>query len=160
MIQTTQPLNSARGSGKRLLNESDLNRPRSTNLSGNQHRQTFSMHTDSDTLSKVERKMTEAVTAMQKMAPELAVARQVKEWSDERKKRAFSVLVVQELNNGKSVAAAEHIARSSDRWGADLNDLSEQYTSALRVIEAYNAWQTQYEAARSLLSLEKEKIRL
>ena len=104
--------------------------------------------------------MTEAVNAMQKMAPELATARQVKEFSSDRLKRAFSVLVVQEINNGKSAAAAEHTARSTDRWGADLNDLSEQHRSALRVIEEYNAMQTQYEAARSLLSVEKEKMKL
>ena len=104
--------------------------------------------------------MSNAVAQMSRMAPEVANARQVKEFSDDRKTRAFSVLVVEELNAGKSVSAAEHYARSADSWGSQLNDLSEQYKSAITTLERYDAFKTQYEAARSLLAMEREKARL
>ena len=70
------------------------------------------------------------------------------------------MLVVAELNAGKSVSAGEHFARATDAWGATLNDLGERYKSALRVIEEYEATKIAYEAARSVLSMEKEKFRL
>ena len=120
------------------------------------------MLTDSDTTAELQRRMSHAVSQLTRMAAEVAEAKQVKEFNSDRMKRAFSVLVVEQLNNppNSAISAAEHRARASDAWGAQLNDLSGQYKSAIRVLEQYEAYRTQYEAARSLLAMEREKARL
>lgn len=120
------------------------------------------MTADYETSLGIARRMNSAVMELVKMSGEVAQARQVKEFNSDRLRRAFSVLVVEQLNNppNSAISAAEHRARASDTWGAALNDLGEQYKTAIRVLETYEAIKTQYEAARSLLSLEKEKIRL
>ena len=118
------------------------------------------MLTDSDTTTELQLRMSNAVAQMTRMTGDVANARQVREFNSDRLKRAFSVLVVEELKCGKSVAAAEHAARASDSYGTTLNDLSEQYRTAIATLERYEAFKTQYEAARSLLSAEKAKMAL
>lgn len=116
---------------------------------------------DNESTLAIAQRMNHAVNELARMSHDVALAKQIKDFSDDRKKRAFSVLVVEQTKKEQmSVAAAEHRARASDSWGAQLNDLGEQFKSALQVLEKHDATKTQYEAARSLLSLEKEKIRL
>src|SRR6185295_8832434 len=106
---------------------------------------------DHATVLKAQRQMQEAALELQRLAPDVADAKQVKEFHDVRLKRILSVLVVESLKTGVSATAAEHHARASDAYGAQTNDLFEQYKTALRVIETYEATKVRFESARSLL---------
>lgn len=117
------------------------------------------MLTDADSIAEAQRRMNDAALALAKMAPEVATAKQVKEYDGERRKRALAVFVMEQLKQEKmSTSLAEHAARASDGWGASLNDLGEQLKSALRVIETHDATMILYESSRSVLSMEKAKI--
>lgn len=118
------------------------------------------MIADNDNALEAQKRMNDAAIKLSSMAGDVATARQIKDFSDERKKRALSVLVVAELKAGRSVGAAEHYARSQDSWGAALADLGEQLKSALKVLEEHDCLKTIYEASRSVLALEREKMRL
>lgn len=116
--------------------------------------------TDSDTIAKAQAQLNRCALDMAAMASDVADSKTIKEFTNDRLKRAFSVEVERFLSAGDSAAAAEHKARASAPYGAHLHDLMEQHRSALRVIEKYDATKIQFEAARSLLSVEKAKIGL
>ncbi len=96
--------------------------------------------------------------ALEAMANDVADAKQVKEFSHDRCKRALSVTVAQFLETGESAAAAEHKARGSTTYGTALHDLGEQYKAAMRVIEAQEAQRALFQAAQSLLAVERVKL--
>lgn len=116
------------------------------------------MATDHDTITKAEAQMNRAAVSLEKMSNDVGDAKQVREFSSDRLKRAFSVAVVEFLDAGDSGVASEHKARASKPYGAALHDLGEQYKTAMRVIEKYEAMKVQFESARSLLSVEKAKL--
>lgn len=119
------------------------------------------MLSDSDSVGAAQRRMTEAAIALSKLAPEVAQAKQIREFNSDRLKRMFSVLVTEQYDKGiKSTSEAEHRARASAAYGSQLNDLSAQLESAQRTIEKHAALMVQYEAARSILSMEKAKMAL
>lgn len=115
---------------------------------------------DNTVVAKAQAQLQRCALALERMANDVADARQIKEFSHDRCKRALSIGVAEFLEAGESAAAAEHKARGSKAYGTALHDLSEQYKASMRVIEAYEAQRVLWESARSLLSVEKAKIGL
>lgn len=101
-----------------------------------------------------------AAKTLEGMAVELAAAKQVKEFNHDRCKQVLSICVAVFLEGGESAAAAEHKARASNAYGERLIELQMQYRSALETIEKADAAKVLFEAARSLLSVERAKIGL
>lgn len=118
------------------------------------------MPTDNDLITQAEKQLHRCAKDLQGLAQDVADAKTVKEFSSDRLKRAFSVTVAEFLEAGDSGVAAEHKARASKPYGTSLHDLSEQYQSALRVIEKHDALKVMFESARSILSTEKAKLGL
>lgn len=118
------------------------------------------MLSDSDTVTKAQKAMNECALAIAKMTSDLADARTVKEFSSDRLKRAFSVEVERFLTGGESAAASEHRARASAQYGSAMHDLSEQFKSAMRIIEQYEGLKIRFESARSILAVERQKMGL
>lgn len=118
------------------------------------------MPADNSTILKAQAQMQRCVKKLEALANDTADARTIKEFNSDRLKRAFSVTVAEFLEAGDSGVAAEHKARASAVYGAQLHDLMEQYKSAMRVIEQHAALQVMFESSRSLLSTEKAKLGL
>lgn len=118
------------------------------------------MSTDHDTIQKTQAQMNRCAMDLAKLANDVGDAKQVREFSSDRLKRAFSVSVAEFLEAGDSGVAAEHKARAGKAYGAALHDLGEQYKTAMRVIEKYEALKVMFESARSILSTEKAKLGL
>lgn len=116
--------------------------------------------TDNDTITQAQKQMNRCALDIAKMTNDLADAKTIKEFSSDRLKRAFSVEVERFLTAGDSAAAAEHKARASAQYGSALHDLSEQFKTAMRVIEQFEALKTKFESARSILSCERTKLGL
>lgn len=114
--------------------------------------------TDSTIVARAQAQLQRCALALDAMANDVADARQIKEFSHDRCKRALSIGVAEFLESGESAAAAEHKARGSKAYGTSLHDLSEQYKAAMRCIESYEAQRVLWESARSLLSVERAKI--
>lgn len=116
--------------------------------------------TDHETVVRAQKQMNGCALELERMAFDVADAKTVKEFSSDRVKRAFSVQVASFLESGDSGVAAEHKARASKEYGTHLHDLSEQYKTALRIIEQHDALKVKFESARSILSTEKAKMGL
>ena len=116
--------------------------------------------TDNDIVQKAAAQMNRVALEIDKHSQEVADAKTVKEFHADRLKKAFSVLVSEALENGNSAAAAEHMARGSKSYDNSLNDLRDQYRDAMRIIEKSEARKTMFESARSILSVEKQKMLL
>lgn len=113
-----------------------------------------------DPMRKATEQMMRCVLELEQISQDVADAKTIREFSSDRVKRAFSVTVAEFLEAGDSGVAAEHKSRASKAYGTALHDLAEQYRTALRVIERHDAIKATFEAARSLLSVEKAKMAL
>lgn len=118
------------------------------------------MPADHHTILKAQAQMQRCVKKLEALANDVADARTIKEFNSDRLKRALSVTVAEFLATGESGVAAEHKARASAVYGAQLHDLMEQYKTAMRVIEQHSALQAMFDSSRSLLSTEKAKLGL
>lgn len=116
--------------------------------------------TDQDTIAQAQKQMQKCALDLQKMANDVADAKVVKEFNSDRLKRALSVAVEEHIFKAGSVSGAEHLARAGKLYGTSLNDLSEQYKAALRVIEQHEALKVKFESARSILAVERQKLNL
>ena len=104
--------------------------------------------------------MNQCALEIAKLSSDVADAKTVKEFSNDRLKRAFSVVVSEFLEKGDSGVAAEHKARASTNYGTHLHDLMEQYKSAMRVIERHEGLKAKFDSARSIVSCERAKLGL
>lgn len=116
--------------------------------------------TDQDTIAKAQKQMNQTALEIVKMSPDVADAKTIKEFNGDRLKRALSVAVEEHIFKAGSVSGAEHLARAGNLYGTSLNDLSEQYKAALRVIEQHEALKIKFESARSILAVERQKLNL
>jgi hypothetical protein len=116
--------------------------------------------TDQDTIVKAQAQLNRCALDLAKLSNDVADARTVREFSGDRLKRAFSIEVSRFLESGESAAASEHKARASTQYGEHLADLMAQHKEAQRVIEQHEGLRVQFEAARSILSVEKSKLGL
>lgn len=115
---------------------------------------------DNDIIQKAAAQMNRVALDIDKHTQEVADAKTVKEFHGDRLKKALSVMVAEALDAGKSATAAEHYARASKTYDGMLNDLRDQYRDAMRIIEKAEARKTMFESARSILSVEKQKMLL
>jgi hypothetical protein len=118
------------------------------------------LETDSDTLRQAESQLNRAALELGGMAQSVADAKVVKEYNSDRLKRAFSEAVVDFLDAGDSAAAAEHRGRAHGAYKHQMDVLRQEYQTALRIIEKWDATKAKFEAARSVLSTERAKLGL
>ena len=112
-------------------------------------------YTDS---AKSEQRLRAAANKLHELAPAVAKARQVKEFSSDRRKNLLARYMAPLLIGG-SVASAETTARADMDYGMGLDDLARQYREAEEVLAEWAATNATFEASRSLLSLSKELLR-
>jgi hypothetical protein len=113
---------------------------------------------DFDDIIAAERSMTQAVTDMESQLHAVAMARQVTEFSTERRKSALSRIVVEHLNTDCSSAEAEHRARADKRFAVDCQLIMRQTAAAEEVLLAYELSKNKFESARSILSVRRAMI--
>lgn len=111
-----------------------------------------------DTMA-LQKRFMEAADKLSAMAGELAIAKQVKEFSHDRCKRALAVVAAPLIAAGASASAAETEARASALYASSMKQLSDQLTAAERTIAMFESTKIQWETARSLLSFQKDAIR-
>lgn len=105
-----------------------------------------------------EKSLRAANNKLHELAPQVALARQVKEFSSDRRKELLARFTKAYLADG-SVAQAEVSARADHGYEAGLSELEKQYQAAEHTIAKWQATQATFEAARSLISLNKEIAR-
>lgn len=112
---------------------------------------------DIDQLSEA---LMEVSNTMADMAKAAAAARQIREYDGDRRKRALSLAVRDAMHAAPnlSATAAEHIARSSDSYGAAISTLATELRSAEGALSQWEAMKVRFESLRSLLSIQKQLV--
>lgn len=108
---------------------------------------------------KIAERMKKCTKRLHQLASAIGSAKQVREFSSEMRRAALSAEVVKALKAGESATAAEHIARASEPYNQKLAILAQQYESAESTIAEYQAEQASFDAARSLMSFNRETLR-
>lgn len=107
---------------------------------------------------RVAKRLQSATANLHRMANDVGHARQIKEFCGDMKKNLLAKWMIKFIRAGDTAAAAEVGARSEPDYITAFGQLQEQYEEAERVISRWNAEQASFEAARSLLSFEKETM--
>lgn len=118
------------------------------------------MIADNDEISRVKRRLEVARNTLHRLAPAVGAAKQVRQYDSDRRKNLVAKYALPALKDGKSVSFAEMDGRANPAFQAEFEALSAQHGAAERTIAEYEAAYATFEAARSLLSMEKETLRI
>lgn len=90
-------------------------------------------------------------------AKSVGIARQIREFNSDQRKRALALSVRDAMNADPSMSAtaAESKGRSSDGYGERMNQLKTELQNAEIIVSEYDALKVRFESLRSLLSLQK-----
>ncbi len=108
----------------------------------------------------IQRKMEGSANEILAMTDEVGDSKTTKEFSSDRKRQLLSRYEAPLILVGKSAAAAQILAEADERYIAEFGAIEDQYRSAERHIAKWDAKHCVFEAARSLLSLAKESMRM
>jgi hypothetical protein len=112
----------------------------------------------SDTL-ELGRRLFDASEALAAMTGEVAVARQVVEYDSDRRRRVLAIAAAPLIAAGASVSAADAEARASATYQTAMKQLGLEYIEAQKVLTTWEANKIRFEAARSMLSAQKEVMK-
>lgn len=121
----------------------------------------FSTHqtADASDLYKLTNRLQTLTQQLEKMAPDIAAAKQIDRYDSDRRKNLLAEYT-EPLLSDRSSAAAETIARANAQYKADLQRLSQELLAALTTLARADALQAQFEATRSILSSVKAQMNL
>lgn len=114
---------------------------------------------DDKEIREIQKKMQESLRAIQKLAPLVGAARQVKEFSADQRKNALAGEQIKFIQRGESVAASENLARSSPVYLERFKQLEADYASACATIAEWDAVFARLDACRSMLAMSRETLR-
>lgn len=109
-------------------------------------------------LVELERKFQEAVNMIEKKGREYADARALYNYLYELRKVVLADRM--KVSSGKSVSEKEMLALCTAEYKTHLESIKEAEGSYLRSEAEYCRWKSQFEAARTLISLEKQKMQI
>ena len=113
---------------------------------------------DAHDILNLEKRMEDARLYLRNNAANYGDAKQVREFSSDRRKQTLAKHMRPFVNNGDSCALAETKARSQDAYAVELDALAEQYGTAETTIAMYDAAEISFKAAQSLLSMAKTQM--
>jgi hypothetical protein len=115
---------------------------------------------DGHDLLAIEKRMEDARLYLRNNAANYGDAKQVREFSSDRRKQTLARHMRPFVNNGDSNALADTKARSGDAYAIELDKLADAYAAAETTIALYDAAEVSFDAARSLLSMAKSQMQL
>lgn len=116
------------------------------------------MIADSSTAEAVAERLKTATANLHRMANDVGHARQVKEFITDMKRNLLAKYVVKALKGGETATAAESIGRADPEFQRELGALAEQHGAAEKTIALWKAETCSFDAARSLLAMQRETI--
>ncbi len=113
----------------------------------------------SDTAA-LQQRMIESVQEMERIAPEVGMAKHVLEYDSDRRKQALARAMRAALAGGESAAKAEAEARASDGYAKELSQLGVEQKMAEQTLKEWEVLKIKWETARSLLSMQREMAKI
>jgi|SRR5215471_504678 len=110
-------------------------------------------------IKKAQERLEKAIREIRVLSAAVGHAKQVREYDSDRRKSLLARHAISFLKAGHSVGSAETYARASGAYQSELEALSEQREASEKVIAQSEATFATFEAARSLLSIEKEALK-
>jgi hypothetical protein len=111
-------------------------------------------------IAELQERLVESVTDMEAMTNDVGMARQVREFNSDQRKRVLAVVAFPLVKAGQSSAAADTEARASEQYKAAMKQLSNELTAAEQTIAKYECLNKKWESARSLLSMKKAQVQI
>lgn len=109
--------------------------------------------------AELQNRLLQSSDALSSMTGSVALARHVKEYDSDRRKRCLAVAAIPLLKAGLSSAAADTEARAGGAYAAAMKQLGTEYVNAEKTLAEWEATKIQVEVARSLLALQRDTIR-
>lgn len=106
----------------------------------------------------IQRQLSDCVNKLNAMAGRVALARHVREYDGDRRKRCLAIAALPLLKAGLSSAAADTEARAGVPYGESMKQLGTELVAAEKAIAEWDAIRIQIEVARSLLSMQKASM--
>jgi hypothetical protein len=116
--------------------------------------------TDNHDISQVETRLKDATRRLHQLAPQVGAAKQIRQFDTDRRKNLLAKYVVRALKEGHSATAAEAYGRSDEAYQTELAVMSREYEASEKTLAIWEAEQCSFEAARSLLSMMKESLKV
>lgn len=115
---------------------------------------------DYSTIAELQHRMEKLLTDMDNEVPNYAKARQITEFSSDRRKSALADAFTAILSGDPeaSAASAEHRARASTLYKERMKSLTQEHLAAETSLALYELLKTRLEVARSLLACERAKL--
>jgi hypothetical protein len=110
-------------------------------------------------VAELQRRMAETVEAMQAMVGQVAVARQIKEYNGEQRKRVLAVASFPLIKAGGSATASETEAKAGEPYRVALEQLGKQLVTADETLLTFDVLKVKWETCRSLLVMQREGLR-
>ncbi len=115
---------------------------------------------DSRDIGEVEQRLRTCSKRLHQLSASVGASKQIRQYDTDRRKNLLAKYVVRALKEGHSATAAEAYGRSDEAYQTELEGLSKQYEGAERTIAEWDSEFASFEAARSLLSMAKESMRV
>lgn len=115
---------------------------------------------DYSTVEELQRRMVEQCDCLDNLVEAVAKARQIQDYSSDRKKNALATFVCREQDKekGLSVSMAEHRARCNKGYEARMLELTKEDLEAETLTTQWEVHKLRWETARSLLSIQKQLV--
>lgn len=112
---------------------------------------------DYSTIEAISKRLLEATDTLGSLVERVGAARQIREFDEPRRKKCLSDAVSDAIrtNDKLSISAAEHLARSSSSYTSAMKRVGEDLKQAETTIAEWEVAKARFEAARSLLSIQK-----
>jgi hypothetical protein len=106
-----------------------------------------------------EKKIAETVAAISALVPAYAQARQIIDYDSDRRKQLLARYMAAE-GPKSSMSAADANARASNGYSEELDKLASSLKYAYEVVARWQALHARLDAARSILALTRETMKL
>ena len=110
-------------------------------------------------VAELQRRMADTLQQMESMIGQMAIARQVKEFSTEQRKRLLAVAAFPLIKVGGSATASETEAKAGEPYRVALEQLGKQLVAAEETTLKWVTLRLRWETCRSLLTMQRETIK-
>jgi hypothetical protein len=115
---------------------------------------------DSDEIYSLQKRLTEITERMSALVPAVGKARQVREFSSDRRKRTLAKAMTTYLDQGESAASADAKARASYLYSEEMIAHEKALQASEIALADWDALHCAFEATRTLISVNKEMVRM
>lgn len=107
----------------------------------------------------LQKKLENAADHLSEMAQAVALARHVREYDSDRRRRCLAIAAAPLLKAGLSSAAADTEARASEVYAQAMKQLGTEFVAAEKTLAEWDATRIQVEVARSLLAMQRDTMK-